>query len=342
MKTIKIIGRIFATVFAISLFALIVGGTTLVIAIKFISKDNISLFVQEMDVGEIVIETDKNGKNTKLQVIGEDNNGKNKTLKDKIKEKYTYEQVDPRITENLLDIPEVKEVIGNLTGEYVEYILNRRVQPKIDDEEIDYVINSDNLQKVLNKEITKKDKTDIKNILTEVQYEFNEIIENEELKENYLNLPAKQINLISYFLSPSIIFIIISSIICIIILLMLCIFNLHKSLLWVGIPTFISGLVLLFLGAFSGALIKVSSYYNLNYNLDVFVQKILKYFIISGGIVIVLGITLIIIYYIIKGKDTKKEEKPKPNIGNKFCLKCGAVVTTEYCVNCGEKSNQDI
>lgn len=328
MKTLKIIGKFFATIFAISLFALIVGGTTLVIAIKFISKENISQFVQEMDVEQIV--------------IGKDIHGRNTTLQDKIKEKYTYENIDPLITENLLNIPEVKEVIGNLSGEYVEYILNRRVKPKIDDEEIEYIINSKSLEKVLNKKITEKDKTDIKNILTEVQYEFNEIIENEELKGNYLAIPSKQINLISYLLSPNIIFIIISSIIFIIILLMLCIFNLHKSLLWIGIPTFISGLVLLFLGLFSGALIKITSYYNLNYNLDMFVQTILKYFVISGGIVILVGITLIIIYYILKNKNNKKDAEPKPNIGNKFCLKCGAVVTTKYCVNCGEKSDQDI
>lgn len=323
MKFLKIIGKITATIFSILLFVIITSTSILFVANRFVNKDNISMVVQEIKLKDIT--------------VGKDKNNKNISLEDKINEKYGYDYIDPVITQNILKIPEVNELIGDIAGKYFEYMINARTLPQITDEDIEKIVESDNLDSIFNKKITKKDRNDIKNILHELQFEINDALEHENIEKNFPNIEVFQ-----YLLSDLSILICIMVIIVLITLIIVSNWSIYKSLLWIGIPTIFSALILLFTSVFSTAIVKMA--YIENNAISQLLKTVLSKFIFVGLILLLIGIILTVIYSIINNKINKKEEpvEEKEFIGHKFCTNCGAIVTTKFCTNCGKITNNKI
>lgn len=292
MKALKIIGKFFAIIFSIIIFVLLISGAISIILANFISKENVSEIAQKINPKEIIINR--------------------VTLEEKIEKKFDSKKVSYNISQKILNIPETKELIGNISGEYIEYLFNKRTLPQISDEDIEKIINSKGLEEAIGMNFLSNNKDDIRNLLKEIKYEVNETLEKEGNKKDIFkdNNQAP----IQYFLSTYFIFNLTLAFLGFVFLIILCTWSLYKFLFFVGVPTIISGIILVFIGLFSSALIKITYTEQLNYEfINNLIKKILGKFTVAGIILIGAGIILIIIYVFIK-RNIYKNKLCKPKI----------------------------
>jgi len=234
-------------------------------------------------------------------------NGDN--IKDIINENNLYENIPFEIenenlnlefVEQFLEIPETKELISEIAGDYVDYILGKGEMPIITEAEINKIINSKYVKENLN--LTAVEKEEIK---TELKLQIEEI--NETLA-NDMTLISDELfedDLIKFIFSDTIKTIIIIALIVIAILIGLCLWSWYRPFAWIGVSAVISGtLLLLIKSIISNILLKDINEELLN---TIIFDNLFKTWQNYSLYTLITGILLIVIYFVIKRRKKLKE-----------------------------------
>lgn len=219
------------------------------------------------------------------------------------------EDINPDIDVDFLKVPEVKELMNNLTDQTIEYIFyNKGEIPKITDEEINRIVDSPYYEEVLGFNLTSQEKEELRQELKETYKRANEELENsvqsiqEELyQDQYVKL----------IFSAGVKNTVIISLIVLGLLIALCRWSLYRPLAWYGTAAVIAGLINVATGTLLNSLI--ATFDELDMMNQEFLSDLLDGLTKYGIICALCGAVLIIMYFIIRNITENRKENETLN-----------------------------
>jgi len=147
MKWYNKLGKFFAVIFSIIYSIILVGGIMLFFLSSFFKGDIYVDVLKSIDLKEIKLsEIDPR----LVDVFGED-----ATIEDALVTSLESAGIDSDVALEIINNPEVKEVVGEFVGDCINYSVNPTQIPKIDEKDIEKVIDNIDASKITDKEINK-------------------------------------------------------------------------------------------------------------------------------------------------------------------------------------------
>ena len=149
MKWYNKLGKFFAVIFSIIYSALLVGVIILFFLSSFFKGDIYVDVLKSIDLKEI-----------KLSDIDSrlvDVFGKDATIEDALVSSLESAGIDSTAALEIINNPEVKEVVGEFVGECINYSVNPTEVPEIDSNDIEKVLDNIDTSKITDKEINKNE-----------------------------------------------------------------------------------------------------------------------------------------------------------------------------------------
>lgn len=297
-KTLKILGTIAAAITSVIYFCLLISFSFALSFTSVINKDNLKEFIKPLDVtllpiGSVVSDQKENQFND------------TETVGDFLEDTLVNSGFTALEAETILNSKEIKTILNDYAYNIFEYsFYGKEVMPQLSSKEILAAITSSKV--TLNDEKT----TEIENLLADLNNKASNEIKIDKVngeKVNYSEAMQYGLNIInSLWLKVGLAI----SFIIVFLLVALYTWSFYKPLIWLGVPSIISG----GLTAMVGSLRVITSNINikeLGEYQDLFVKLLNPIFnnlLITGLIVLVLGILMVVSYSLIDSAKHKKEE----------------------------------
>lgn len=264
----KTLGKICAIIYSIMFYFIITIAFVSIFALKFVNNNFYIKAFKNIDFNKIIV------------------NEYNETLEDAIISDLEENGIDKEDAKKILNSSEFKEFMGNIVGNYVNYILT--------DNKTDIVSKSD-IRKIINKiEDITGNKIEVDE--DEIVNAINEIKENSEVSKEVVMT-------ISYFKGNTIY--IWLTIIIIISYLLVSLFtnSFYKPLNYLSIPIMLSGITFVITRFASVILFNIMNISpNISNSMNEIMSYILNPLLYIGIILIIASVLMIIIYNLIKNK----------------------------------------
>ena len=268
----KIIRNIASVILSIFLVIVLISGIMIFTVQSFLSSENIKEIAKDVSFEEFV---------------------------------HIEVKTNPEIDEKFLQIPEVKEILERVMNDAIDYIFGKGSVPIFTDEEIRVITESSYFEQEGIK-LTDSEREELYNELTEAYKIANEELAEElkTIKEEYHDEMMED-EIIRLILADYSMYIILGLIVLLVVLIGLLRFSFFRPLSWVGVSMIIAASLNLVLVLILPLLLTEE---RSEVILGAFIDNILRLFRITNIIVLILGIVLLVMYFIFNKKFGKSTE----------------------------------
>jgi len=213
---------------------------------------------------------------------------------------------DPEIdkfVENFIKAPEMKEIIADLFEQAMDYVFtDQDVEvPRISDEDIEKIVNSDFYETELGITLSEAEKTELREHLVEVAEDVNETLAN-DLKSIKDEIYEDEI--LKFIFSSDFISTIIISLMIIAVLIVACRWSIFRPFSWLGISMIVAACLNISLNFLTKLIFATGESDALTNN---FFDNMLSLWLRNSLIILGLGIILLVNYFILKKRFGKTE-----------------------------------
>ena len=296
---LKVLGGIFAFGLTIVYIMFLFTITTISTSKNILKVENIKAYISTIDFLSLPAND-----------VLKESYGVDKTLKDVLEEELEKKGVDKKITNEVIVSEELKDFISNFIIKYTDYVLYDKAKPIITENEINKVISVELIEQTLEIKFTENQKTEFNNFIKATIAEINKELPDKEVLINN-NDANELLTNFKLLLSNNAMHFMIISLIVIFFLIALCCWSFTKPLIWLGIANIITGF---FISAtYIIQKFALKTYTNSEGAIDKILittaDSIFKRFLISGLIILAIGIVFIIVPSIIKKIINNKKDK---------------------------------
>lgn len=212
-------------------------------------------------------------------------------------------KINADIEIDYLEVPEVKELLDSYIANSMDYIIKNEDIPKITDADIEKIINSDYYQRVLGINLSKEEKEEYFNQLKDIYVDYNNTLEKDlvTIKNEIYENEILKVILAEGFISKIAVLLIV-----LIILVWFFRWSWYRPLSWIGISAILAGGLNIILNI----ILIPEMFENQNDFLTNFItENLLEKWLKDGIMVVLFGLTLLIIYFILRSIFNKNEEE---------------------------------
>ncbi len=302
MKLLKAIGKLFAFIFSIVFFGVLLSFVSILFTKNLITEKTIYKYIKEVNVFNLPAN----------DIVDEEN----KYLKDVLNDELKNYGVTDNLFNTIVDEHKIEGLMSNYLSQYSNYLILDKEKPVLTNSDIYNILNTEMIESYGNRILTRKEKEDYNNLVTDIVTTVNNSIPEKEevlVKEDIPYLT----NIISFVYSEDFNYIMIAVLIIIYLLVVLCTWSFYKPFGFLGVPTIILGsiLIIAYLVQMIGIKYLIPTNGTIEYFMKNFIGVAFKYILIYGSIVLGSGILMLIIHSVISKAVNKKEllqikEKP--------------------------------
>lgn len=206
------------------------------------------------------------------------------------------------INNNYFKIPEVKDLISNYTNHALDYLFDDKDIPKITENDIEKIVNSNYYKDVLGISLSEEEKAEYSESLKEAYINIDEAIEKEmsTVKKDLFEDETLRV-----ILSNNFILTIIISLIILAILIGICRWSWYRPFSWIGISMIVAGGLNIMLNIIINPMLSTEPN---DFVADNIKGHLLTDWLSNGLLIIFFGFILLFCYFILNRKFNELEE----------------------------------
>lgn len=180
MKALKVVGKIFAVLFCIVYFFVLSGLMTISFAMNLLSGNYYVTILKNVDLGKIKV-SELGDAIDEIKGLDEIDIDEDTTVEEVLISLLKESGVDENTAIAIIENNEIREIIGNFIGDYMNYIAGDGERPKINKQDVKTILTNPDVVRAYGKQPTDEDIDKIYDQLNELA---NEIIENGGVKND--------------------------------------------------------------------------------------------------------------------------------------------------------------
>lgn len=288
MKVVKFIGKLFAFLYSMVFFAvlnifLILIFITNVLGTKFYENIVINIDLSKIEYKDIAQNYIKDKIPSEI------------TVEEKLIDVMEKANIEENKAREIIENEKLRALVGKYIGKSIDYVLGKDELPQIENTEVDNILKEFNLNDKVNDNVDE--------IISKINKELNDSLNNS------IKIPEKVQTLINKFNTKKVVIATIIYIVLSYLIVALLTWNMHKPLLYLGIPLLGSGIIFTMIKLFNGIIFDLlmsnTKIAFIKYMAPIVLNPLMKIGIIS----LIIGLIFIIVYYPINEKRRKKNLK---------------------------------
>lgn len=287
MKFLKVIGAILSSFISIIFFACLIAFVAIMFTKNLFQEKTINNYLEAVDIFNIPAES-----------VLEDSYQKDAKLKDVITNNLLEIGIPKDLTEQVINNQKVTKLLAKQLTEFSNYVVLNKEKPQLNKNDIYEIINVDLIEQYSHKQLTEIEKNTFEKEISKVVDEYNNSIPpREEILDDSEDIKYIQKG-ISYLYSNSFVIVFLVYFALIFLIIALLRWSMYKPFIWLGIPITATGSLFVLVYLFQKVVVNLITDANGTVELFIvrFIEQIFKDALLTGGILVAIGISMIIIF----------------------------------------------